>query len=103
MLTIACGVRQMRTRSAADSGSTFATESRSLGGFLVEALDGAPLRVGEQIEIMIGMHPRRLYKERIEVVRYSAETRQLAVKSRRFASVLVQIKRDCNAEELHPV
>lgn len=85
------------------NGRTFATENWSLGGLLIEQFDDAPRRTGEQIEIKVGIHPERLYKERIEVVRYSAETRQLAVKSRRFASVLMQIKRDCDTEQLSPV
>jgi hypothetical protein len=85
------------------NGRTFTTENWSLGGLLIEQFDDAPWRLGEQLEIKVGIKPERLYKERIEVVRYSAETRQLAVKSRRFASVLMQIKRDCDAAELSPI
>jgi hypothetical protein len=85
------------------NGRTFTTENWSLGGLLIDQFDDAPRRPGEQLEIKIGIKPERLYKERIEVVRYSAEARQLAVKSRRFASVLMQIKRDCDNEELSPV
>jgi hypothetical protein len=37
------------------------------------------------------------------VVRYSPEQKRLAIRSRRFASVLMQAKRDCDAAGLEPV
>ncbi len=81
----------------------FTSSNWSLSGILIDAFDVDGHRAGDQIEIMIGLTRDRLYKERIEVVRYSAEARQLAVKSRRFASVLMQVKRDCDAEYGEPL
>lgn len=79
-------------------GRCFTTSNWSLSGILIDAFDLDGHRPGDQIEVMVGLTRERLYKERIEIVRYSAEARQLAVKSRRFASVLMQVKRDCDAE-----
>jgi hypothetical protein len=83
-------------------GRRFTTVDWSLGGLLIDEFDDEDRRPGEQIEIKVGLSTDRLYKEKIEVVRYLAETRQLAVRSRRFASALMQIKRDCDAQNLDP-
>ena len=44
----------------------------------------------------------RLRADKMIVVRYIAESRRLAIRTSRFASVLMQIKRECDAAGLEP-
>jgi len=81
-------------------GRTYATANWSLGGLLIEAFPDEARKVGEELEIKIGLDAARLYPERVEIVRF--EEKRLALKSRRFASVLLQIKRDCDAAGMEP-
>jgi hypothetical protein len=81
---------------------TYTTADWSLGGLLIDDIADRNWQPGQQIDIKIGLEPKKLYAERIEVVRYVADTKRLAVKVRRFASVLMQIKRDCDAAGLEP-
>jgi hypothetical protein len=80
----------------------FSTADWSLAGLLIDEFDAEARKAGEVIDIQVGVAGGPLYKERVEIVRYCEETRQLAVKSCRFASVLMQIKRDCEARQLDP-
>lgn len=79
---------------------TYATANWSLGGLLIEEFAGETRKAGDEIEIKVGLDQARLYSERVEIVRL--EEKRLALKSRRFASVLLQIKRDCDADGLEP-
>lgn len=81
-------------------GRTYATANWSLGGLLIEEFPDEARKAGEEIEIKIGLDSARLYPERVEIVRLGDN--KLALKSRRFASVLLQIKRECDAEGLEP-
>ncbi|MBI3517612.1 MAG: hypothetical protein HY060_26565 [Proteobacteria bacterium] len=80
----------------------FTTADWSLSGILIDEFDAEGRQPGEQLDIQIGLESGRLYKERVEIVRHSAEPRRVAIKSRRFASVLMQVKRDCDAQQLEP-
>jgi hypothetical protein len=81
---------------------TFTSANWSLSGILIDAIDLDGYQCGDVLEIQVGMSPDKLYKERIEIMRCAVEARQLAVKSRRFASVLMQVKRDCDAAQVSP-
>ena len=83
-------------------GKTFTTVDWSLGGLLVDEVPDRGWQPGQQLDVKIGLEPKKTYPERIEVVRYIADTRRLAVKVRRFASCLMQVKRDCDAAGLEP-
>jgi len=83
-------------------GREHATANWSLGGLLVEGVGDAAHQVGEEIDIKVGLGRERLYAERVEVVRLAPDDKLMAVKSRRFASVLIRIKQDCDAEGLAP-
>jgi hypothetical protein len=78
------------------AGRSYTTANWSLGGLLIEGFDGVPRQRGDEIEVRIGLDQAHLYTERVEVVRHDADERRLALKSRRFASVLLEIKRDCD-------
>jgi hypothetical protein len=86
-------------------GRTFKTADWSLGGMLIADWPdgnwepGMPLDVKVTIDELDGA---KTYQEKIEVVRYIAEKKALAVKTRRFASILMQIKRDCDAAGMEP-
>lgn len=86
-------------------GRTFKTADWSLGGMLIAEWPegnwepGMPLDVKVSIDELDGA---KVYQEKIEVVRYIAEKKALAVKTRRFASILMQIKRDCDAAGMEP-
>ena len=86
-------------------GRTFKTADWSLGGILIADWPdgnwepGMPLDVKLSIDELEGA---KVYQEKIEVVRYIAEKHALACKTRRFASVLMQIKRDCDAAGMEP-
>jgi hypothetical protein len=83
-------------------GRSYTTVDWSLGGLLVAEIADRGWQPGQQIDIKVGLEGKKLYAERIEVVRYIAETSRLAIKVRRFASVLMQIKRDCDQAGLDP-
>jgi len=84
------------------NGKSYATVDWSLGGMLVGDIADLGWQPGQQLDIRVGLEPKKLYSERIEVVRYIAEGSRLAIKVRRFASVLMQIKRDCDMAGLEP-
>ncbi len=85
-------------------GKAFTTLDWSLGGLLIDEVPDRERgwQPGQQIDIRVGLDAAKLHAERVEIVRYMAEERRLAVKVRRFASVLMQVKRDCEAAGLEP-
>lgn len=83
-------------------GRTFTTVDWSLGGLLIGDIPDRGWEPGQQLDIKIGLEAKKLYPERIEVVRYIGDAKRLAIKVRRFASVLMQIKRECDAAGLEP-
>jgi hypothetical protein len=81
---------------------SFTTDNWSLGGMLIDEIDPEGYRTGDQIDVQVGLRRERLYKERFEIVRVDAEARRLAVKSRRFTSALMLIKRECDLAQCSP-
>ena len=83
-------------------GKTYTTIDWSLGGMLLGDFPDRGWNPGQQVDIKVGLEGKKMYAERIEVVRYIPEGNRLAIKVRRFASVLMQIKRDCDMAGLEP-
>jgi hypothetical protein len=83
-------------------GRTFATIDWSLGGMLVGEMPDRNWQPGQQLDVKVGLEGKTMYAERMEIVRYIAEGNRLAIKVRRFASVLMQIKRECDQAGLEP-
>lgn len=83
-------------------GKTYSTVDWSLGGLLVGDIADRGWQPGQQVDVKIGLDAAKLHAERIEIVRYIAEGNRLAIKVRRFASVLMQIKRECDQAGLDP-
>jgi len=85
------------------NGQTFNTLDWSLGGALLEEVDDRGWKPGQPIEAKIKLDGGKVHADKLEVVRYVPENRRLAIRTRRFASVFMQIKRDCDAAGLEPV
>lgn len=83
-------------------GKTFATIDWSLGGMLIADVPDRNWHTGQVLDVKIGLDAAKSHPEKVEVVRYIAEEHRLAVKVRRFASVLMQVKRECDAAGLEP-
>src|SRR5258708_18020992 len=83
-------------------GRTYTTVDWSLGGLLVADIPDRGWQPRQQVDIKVGLSADKLHAERIEIVRYIPETSRLAIKSRRFASVLMQIKRERDAAGRDP-
>ena len=86
----------------AGTSGTFTTADWSLGGMLIDQIPDKGWEPGQELDVKVGMEGGKQYVEKIAVVRYLAETSRLAVKTRRFASVLMQVKRDCDAAGMEP-
>jgi hypothetical protein len=78
-------------------GKRFDVVDWSLGGIMVSDIEDQGWKPGQQLEVKVGLSIDRLHAERIEVVRYSPEGKRLVIRSRRFASALMQLKRECDA------
>jgi hypothetical protein len=85
------------------AGRSFTSIDWSLGGALLEEVDDRGWRPGQPIDAKIKIADGKVHADKLEVVRYIAEGRRLAIRSRRFASVFMQLKRDCDAAGLEPV
>jgi hypothetical protein len=83
-------------------GRAFSTIDWSLGGLLIGDIPDRGWKPAQQIDIKIGLDAAKLHAERVEIVRYLADEHRLAVKVRRFASVLMQVKRECEMAGLEP-
>lgn len=86
-------------------GRTFKTADWSLGGMLIAEWPDGNWEPGMPLDVKVSIteiEGGTVYQEKIEVVRYIAEKHALAVKTRRFASILMQIKRDCDAAGMEP-
>jgi hypothetical protein len=83
-------------------GQSYATVDWSLGGILVAEIADLGWRPGQQLGIKVGLEANKLHPERVEVVRYLADSMRLAIKVRRFASALMQVKHDCKTAGLEP-
>lgn len=86
-------------------GRTFQTADWSLGGMLIAEWPEGNWEPGMPLDVKVSVaeiEGGKVYQEKIEVVRYITEKKALAVKTRRFASILMQIKRDCDAAGMEP-
>ncbi|HUA50778.1 MAG TPA: hypothetical protein VMB81_01365 [Candidatus Sulfotelmatobacter sp.] len=83
-------------------GKAYTTLDWSLGGILLGDMPERNWQLGQVLDIKVGLDAAKTYPEKVEVVRYMADEKRLAVKVRRFASVLMQVKRDCDAAGLEP-
>jgi hypothetical protein len=83
-------------------GRTYTTIDWSLGGMLVADFPDRGWPPGHAFDVKVSIEGGKVYGEKIEVVRYLADDKRLAVKTRRFASILMQIKRDCDAAGMEP-
>ncbi len=84
------------------AGRAFQTVDWSLGGMLIGDVPERDWEPGAPLDVKIGLDASKLHQEHIEIVRYLAEEKRLAVRVRRFASVLMQIKRECDAAGMEP-
>ncbi|HUB95625.1 MAG TPA: hypothetical protein VL993_06890, partial [Stellaceae bacterium] len=60
-------------------------------------------KCGQAIDVKVGLSEDELHDDRMIVARYDLEHKQLAIRTRRFASVLLQVKRECDRAGLEPV
>ena len=84
------------------AGRAYGTADWSLGGALVADVENRGWRCGQAIDVRIGLDAGKLYADKMVIVRYSAEQKRLAIRARRFASVLMQVKRDCDRAGVEP-
>lgn len=84
-------------------GRRYDTVDWSLGGALLGEVENRGWKTGQSIDVNIGLPDGKLHADKMVVVRYSPEQKRLAIRSRRFASVLMHAKRDCDAAGLEPV
>ncbi len=84
-------------------GRRYGTIDWSLGGALLEAVENRGWKCGQAIDVKVGLPDGKLHADKMVVVRYSPNDKRLAIRSRRFASVLMQAKRDCDAAGIEPV
>ncbi|MBI3517460.1 MAG: hypothetical protein HY060_25795, partial [Proteobacteria bacterium] len=68
----------------------------SLGGALLDQVEDRGWKCGQPIDVQIGVSADKLHADKMIVVRYIADQKRLAIRARRFASVLMQVKRDCD-------
>lgn len=85
------------------NGRSFNTVDWSLGGALLAEVEDFAWKCGQSIEVGIGLSAGKLHADKMVVVRYSPEQKRLAIRSRRFASVLMQVKRECETAGMEPI
>ena len=84
-------------------GRPFQAVDWSLGGVLVEGVEDRGWKSGQVVDVRIGLPDGTLHGDRMLVARYDADHKRLGIKSRRFASVLMQVKRDCERAGVEPL
>jgi hypothetical protein len=84
-------------------GRMFNTADWSLGGALLEEVENRGWKCGQPIDVKIGLPDGKLHADKMVIVRYSPEVKRLAIRSRRFTSVFMQVKRDCDAAGVEPL
>jgi len=85
------------------NGKTFSSLDWSLGGIAIGEVPEADWHRGQLIDVKIGVSRDKLHADRMEVVRFDPDTGCLALRSRRFASVLMIVKHDCDIAGLEPM
>jgi hypothetical protein len=76
-------------------GRAYTTVDWSLGGAMLDQVEDRGWKCGQPIDVEIGIGADRLHADKMIVVRYNAAQKRLAIRARRFASVLMQVKHDC--------
>lgn len=84
-------------------GKTYGTIDWSLGGALLEDVDERGWKCGQTIDVQIGLADGKRHADKMLVVRYISNDRRLAIRTRRFASVFMQVKRECEANGVEPL
>lgn len=84
-------------------GRAFTTVDWSLGGMLLGEVENRGWKCGQAIDVKVGLSEDELHDDRMIVARYDLEQKRLAIRTRRFASVLLQVKRECDRAGLEPV
>src|SRR5262249_20073828 len=86
----------------AGTPGTFTTADWSLGGMLIDQVPDKGWQPGQQLDVKIGIEGGKQYVEKTEVAATLRKNTRPAAKPRRFASVLMQVKRDCDAAGMEP-
>lgn len=84
-------------------GREYGTIDWSLGGALLQEVEERGWKCGQTIDVQIGLEDGKLHGDKMLVVRYIPNDKRLAIRTRRFASVLMQVKRECDAAGTEPV
>ena len=77
------------------SDRTFGTVDWSVGGALLAEVENQGWRCGQSIDVRVGLPAGQRLPDQMIVVRYSPETKHLAVRARSHASALTQVKQAC--------
>jgi hypothetical protein len=85
------------------AGKSYESLDWSLGGIAIGEVPEADWHRGQLVDVKIGLARDKLRGDRMEVVRYDPETGCLGMRSRRFASVLMLVKHDCDVAGLDPM
>ena len=84
-------------------GCAFNALDWSLGGVLLGDVENCGWKCGQPIDVKVGLTEDELHSDRMIVVRYDLEQKRLALRARRFGSVLLQVKRDCERAGIEPI
>jgi hypothetical protein len=83
-------------------GRRYLTVDWSLGGARVGGVERCPGAIGALVSVRIKVEGGPLHEEKVTIVRYDENSKELALQFRRFGSSLVAIKRECAAIGLDP-
>jgi hypothetical protein len=84
-------------------GTAYGTIDWSLGGALLEEVEERGWKCGQSIDVRVGLENGKLHADKMLVVRYSPNDKRLAIRTRRFASVFMQVKRECESAGMEPL
>lgn len=74
----------------------FATVDWSVGGALLSEVENHGWRCGQSIDVKVGLATGQRLADQMVIVRYSPETKHLAVRARSLSSALTQVKQACD-------
>jgi hypothetical protein len=84
-------------------GQAYGTIDWSLGGALLQEVEERGWKCGQTIDVKISLPDGKPHLDKMLVVRYSPNDKRLAIRTRRFASVFMQVKRECDAAGNEPL
>ncbi len=84
-------------------GQSYGTIDWSLGGALLQEVEERGWKCGQTIDVRVGLEDGKQHSDKMLVVRYIPNDKRLAIRTRRFASVFMQVKRDCDAAGTEPL